>query len=271
MIEIEMFLNDMQSNNCSPTTLVAYRHHLNDIFNFVGSLDKLNQESLRQYRQSRKDVKPVTLGYYLISLRSFLRWAIKNNLNVMNPELIEVPKTHDRKLTFLDSKQLSSLLSQPKSLRDYAILQVLFSTGIRVSELVALDRDFDLDSGELTILGKGGHCRLVFLSKTAVLALKNYLATRHDSEKALFLGKGRLSVRSVQSQVAKYARMAKIPFKVSPHVLRHSMATDLLRGGADLRSIQELLGHKSIATTQIYTHVTNESLQKVFRDCHSNL
>jgi len=274
MNEITTFLNDMRSNNCSENTLISYKHHLNDIFNFIGSLENLNQESVRKYRLQKTNIKLSTLGYYLISLRSFLRWLLRNGYNVMSPEMIEIPKVHEQKLIFLNSSQIKLLVNLRKSVRDQAILEVFFSTGMRVSELVSLNRDFDVSCGEITILGKGKRCRLVFLSNAAIKAIKNYLKSRIDTNSALFVNKHnskRISVRSVQVLIKDMAIKAKIPFLISPHTLRHSMATDLLRGGADLRSIQELLGHRSIATTQIYTHVTNQSLKRVFNQCHSNL
>jgi site-specific recombinase XerD len=201
----------------------------------------------------------------------------------MSPEKIDLPKLEDRQVKFLSGDQVDRLLNSPslstiQGKRDKAILEVLFSTGLRVSELTKLDRDkIDLDRREFGIIGKGGRARVVFLSTRAADWLKKYLAERLDHYKPLFIRhkgkmdvatpdeKMRLTCRSVQRLIHKYAHKIKLPIEVTPHVLRHSFATDLLMAGADLRSVQEMLGHKNISTTQIYTHVTNKQL----KDIHS--
>lgn len=205
----------------------------------------------------------------------------------MAPEKIELPKTESRSLKFLDRDQLERLLAQPdvsteRGLRDKALMETLFSTGLRVSELCRLNRDqINLERGEFGVIGKGGRARVVFLSDRAIIWLEKYLAKRTDQSKALFiryagnaqaiqnLEKLRLTSRSVQRILEKYVRAARLPVKATPHVLRHSFATDLLMNGADLRSVQELLGHKNVSTTQIYTHVTNAQLRDVHKAFHS--
>lgn len=229
----------------------------------------------------------VTQNYYVIALRSFLRYLIRKDLPVVAPEKIELPKTQSRSLKFLDRDQLERLLAQPdiskeQGLRDKALMEMLFSTGLRVSELVRLNRDqINLDRKEFGIIGKGQRARVVFLSDRATLWLQRYLEKRSDNFQPLFIRYAgnqnptvngeqmRLTSRSVQRAVIKYVRKAKLPVAATPHVLRHSFATDLLINGADLRSVQELLGHKNVATTQIYTHVTNAQLRDVHKSFHS--
>jgi site-specific recombinase XerD len=255
---------------CSPLTIRNYKHYLDRFINYLhnvhiheGILD-INSEVVRTYRvylSELTDGKGGTLGrktqgYHVIALRSFLKWLIKNVDRLLN----------------------SPTLSTIQGKRDKAILEVLFSTGLRVSELVKLNRDqIDLERKEFGIVGKGGRARVVFLSGRAAEWIDNYMKNRDDHYKPLFIRhkgskdpsqsdeKMRLCVRSVQRMIKKYARKIKLPVEVTPHVLRHSFATDLLMAGADIRSVQEMLGHKNIATTQIYTHVTNKQL----RDIHS--
>ena len=229
----------------------------------------------------------VTQGYYVIVLRSFLKWLIKNDLPVLQPEKLDVPKHKEHSLKFLNKEQMERLLNQPllstkEGLRDRTIMELLFSSGLRVSELVALNRNqIDLTTREFGIVGKGGRSRLVFISKHAASFIEKYLRSRNDTLTPLFINhikrnglivsedSSRLSCRSIQNIVKKYVRKAKLPVEATPHTLRHSMATDLLRAGADLRSIQELLGHKNISTTQIYTHVTDARLREVHDKFHS--
>ncbi|MPN16245.1 Tyrosine recombinase XerD [bioreactor metagenome] len=232
-------------------------------------------------------MKLVTQGYYIIALRSFLKWLIKNDMKVMQPEKLDVPKVKDHSLKFLDETQMHRLLNQPlnsekNGLRDRSILELLFSTGLRVSELVSLNREqINLRTREFGVIGKGGRSRVVFISRQAAEWVDKYLKSRVDQYKPLFIRdlrpkeialddeKVRLTSRSVQRLVKKYVRQANLPVAATPHTLRHSMATDLLRSGADLRSVQELLGHKNIATTQIYTHVTDARLREIHEKFHS--
>jgi site-specific recombinase XerD len=214
---------------------------------------------------------------------------VKNDERVMAPEKIEIPKTEDRAVKFMTGEQMDRLLNAPSlssiaGKRDKAILEVLFSTGLRVSELIKLNRDgIDFKRREFGIIGKGGRGRLVFLSARAAEWLELYLKARRDTYKPMFIRhKGtkapdkegesmRLSARSVQRMVKKYVAKIKLPVDATPHVLRHSFATDLLMAGADLRSVQEMLGHKNVATTQIYTHVTNKHLKDVHEGFHGKI
>lgn len=289
--KIEDFLDYLAvERNCSALTQRNYRHYLYRFLSWLGSynsnldLAHLAVKDITKYRVhlSRLESKPglflsrATQGYHLIALRSFLKFLIKRDVPALAPEKIELGKSESRSLKFLTTEQVERLLSAPgvsgeRNLRDKAILEVLFSTGLRVSELVGLNREMvDLERREFGVIGKGGRPRVVFLSKRAAKWIKAYLDKRQDQEKALFASKsGRLTVRSVQRLVGKYCRKAKLPIQITPHGLRHSFATDLLMGGADIRSVQEMLGHKNIATTQIYTHITNQQLKKVHEQHHS--
>lgn len=299
---IRRFLEHLEiERNCSRLTMVKYEHYLERLENFLTTdlkiekptLSDINSENIRKFRLylSRQpgvygDMKMVTQGYYVIVLRSFLKWLVKNDKKVMEPEKLDVPKNSDHSLKFLNDDQIDRLLAQPlvstpAGIRDKALLELLFSSGLRVSELVSLNRDqIDLKTREFGVVGKGGRARVVFISKQAALWLERYLRERTDKLKPLFINyskrrglistdeKSRLTSRSVQYIVKKYVRQAKIPVAATPHTLRHSMATDLLRAGADLRSVQEILGHKNIATTQIYTHVTDARLREVHEKFH---
>jgi len=299
---IEEFLEDLEiARNCSPLTLRNYRHYLGRFSlwlkkNFPkAKLTSVNLEIIKKYRlflarfiaPNGTPLSRSTQAYHLIALRSFFKWLIKNDWKVLAPEKIDVPKMPERSLKFLTTEQVSRLLAQPKishprGLRDKAILETLFSTGLRVSELVKLNRDqIDLKRREFGVVGKGGRARVVFLSASAAKWLGRYLATRTDSWKPLFIrlpGKNspaimdgekmRLTARSIQRIVKKYVRKAKLPVDATTHTLRHSFATDLLMAGADIRSVQEMLGHKNIATTQIYTHVTNRQLRQIHEVFH---
>ena len=288
--------------NCSRLTIIKYRHYLEKLNSFFiddlkiekPNLSVINLESVRKFRiyLARQpglhgDLKSVTQGYYVIVLRSFLKWAAKNDFVAMAPDKIEVPRNKEHSLKFLNAEQITRLLNQPLlstpiGLRDRAILELLFSTGLRVSEMVALNRDqIDLKTREFGIIGKGGHARIVFISHEATTYIDRYLKSRTDKVRPLFINflkrnsivynenKSRLTSRAVQYLVKKYTRQAKLPVDATPHTLRHSMATDLLRAGADLRSVQELLGHANIATTQIYTHITDSRLREVHEKFHS--
>jgi len=259
-------------------------------------LSQVDIEKIRKFRlwlgrqKGRRGLQMslVTQGYHAIALRSFLKWCSKMKIPALSPENIDVPKSRSRELAFLSPGQVSDLLNSAngakiKDLRDRAILETLFSTGLRVSELVKLNRDkINLERGEFSVIGKGGRARVVFLSKRAIEWLNKYFAKRKDYYKPVFIRVGgkkpevvtpdekmRLTSRSVQRLVEYYRLKSGIPIKITPHGLRHSFATDLLQGGADLRAVQELLGHKNIATTQIYTHITNRELREVHQRAHS--
>jgi len=291
---IEEFLESLEiERQSSPLTIRNYRHYLRRFSEWLkenfpqAKPSSLNLSIIKKYRvflarfigKNGRSLAPVTQSYHVIALRAFLRWLIKNDYRTLAPEKLDLPKTESRSIKFLTTEQVERLLAQPQiskpqGLRDKAILEVLFSTGLRVSELVKLDRDqIDLKRREFGVIGKGGRARVVFLSHRAVKWLKRYLASREDSFRPLFIryagrGERRLTARSIQRIVKKYARKAKLPVAVTPHVMRHSFATDLLMAGADLRSVQEMLGHKNIATTQIYTHITNRQLRDVHEAFH---
>lgn len=260
------------------------------------TVQSVSFESIRQYRlflsrfmdKHGITLKRVTQNYHLIALRSLLKYAIKRNIKVISPEQIDLPKGESRSIKFLEREQIERLLNMPEistidGLRDKAILETLFSTGLRVSELVKLNREqINLERKEFGVIGKGRRARVVFLSDSACEWIKRYLDSREDDLLPLFIryaGKTpdshdttgesiRLTARSIQRLVEKYVKKARLPVKITPHGLRHSFATDLLSNGADIRAIQEMLGHKNIATTQIYTHITNPQLPQL-RTIHS--
>lgn len=245
----------------------------------------LNRQSTGSLKKSGATLKRKTQNYYLIALRAFLKYLAKREVRSLPAERIELAKMPDHALDLISPAELNRLLTAPKgsdlmALRDRAILETLFSTGLRVSELCALSRDIDLKSDELSVRGKGGKIRLVFFSDAAKRAIKEYLAARKDMDDALFVSFNRkkkndakatfgLDRRSVERIVKQYAIKAGVSKKVTPHTLRHSFATDLLNNGADLRSVQMLLGHANIATTQIYTHVTDRQLRDAHKKFHS--
>ncbi|PIV62255.1 hypothetical protein COS12_03035, partial [Candidatus Roizmanbacteria bacterium CG01_land_8_20_14_3_00_33_9] len=234
------------------------------------------------------ELKRQTQNYFLVALRSFFKYLTRQKLKVISPEMIELGKTRDRNLRHLTKEQMQRLFQAVETsdiigIRNRTILEVLFSTGLRVSELVGLNRDqVNLRTCEFGVIGKGGKARVVFLSKNAKDWLQKYFDKRNDPYRPLFLRysgpkandelndeKQRLSVRSIERMIEKYRVMAGIPIRIGPHILRHSYATDLLYNGADIRSVQEMLGHKNIATTQIYTHITNARLKDVHEKFHS--
>jgi site-specific recombinase XerD len=227
-----------------------------------------------------KELKRITQSYYIIALRNFLKYLIKNDIEVLSPDKIELPKIARRQIEIIEYSELERLLNAPdtknlRGLRDKAILETLFSTGLRVSELCNLDRYINLSHGEVTIRGKGEKLRVVFISDTAKEAIKNYLDKRGDTLDKLFIsltknGKpiGKITSRAVQRLIDFYKRKAGITKKITPHQIRHQFATDLLMNGADLRSVQELLGHSNISTTQVYTHITNKQLKDIHEAFH---
>lgn len=294
---INKYLSHIEvERNYSKYTIRNYKHYLKVFKEWFEDkyeqeyIGRLTAEMVQDYRlhlsrhenEKGKRRSVTTQSYYVIALRAFLKFLAKRGIKSLSAEKVDLPKGENRQIKFLNREQVERLLRIPDvsdelGLRDRTIMEVLFSTGLRVSELAKLNRDqIDLKSKEFGIIGKGRRARIVFLSDRAVEWLKRYLSTRDDQFKPLWLrysGKKvevvtsgeslRLSVRSVQRMVEKYRKMAGLPIKVSPHVLRHSFATTLLSSGADLRSVQEMLGHKNVATTQIYTHVTNPQLKKI--------
>lgn len=281
----------------SPFSVRNYDFYLQRFINLmkITSFKEITPPLVRRYKLllSRltdargKPLKKATVNYHLIALRTFLRYLIlQEDLKAMPPDKIELIKTEETKIRMLNEAGLFGLLEQPnlqkpQGLRDRAILELLFSTGLRVAELVSLNvNDLNFKSGEIVVLGKGKRVRVVFVSKRAEWALKAYLSRRQDEFRPLFIRfkggktsdpKGedlRLTTRSVQKLVKFYARKAGLSLEPTPHTLRHTFATDLLRAGADLRSVQEMLGHKNVATTQRYTHVTNPQLKAVHRKFH---
>ncbi|MDP1709494.1 MAG: tyrosine-type recombinase/integrase [Candidatus Komeilibacteria bacterium] len=262
--------------------------------------NRITAEMVRGYRlwlnrytdpRRRQQLSAKTQNYHLIALRSFLKYLAKRDIPSLSAEKIELAKQQMREVDFLDNSDLERLFNAPTQtkateiikLRDQAILETLFSTGLRVGELTKLKREqINLNRDEFTIRGKGGKLRIVFLSPRAKTALKKYLDKRQDVEPELFIAHDRarraqsrkeknnsnLTPRSVQRLVSKYARAAGLTKEITPHTLRHSFATDLLQNGADIRAVQTMLGHASITTTQIYTHVTNRQLKDVHHAFH---
>jgi len=289
----------------SVKTVSNYDHYLKRFLEFakIKNAEDINENVMRNYRlwlnrqtggnnrATGETLKKKTQNYHLIALRAFLKYMAKRGVHTLSPEFIELAKVGERHLDLISQDELRRLLEAPekenkgkdpdnlKSLRDKAILELLFSTGLRVSELCSLSRDIDLRADELSVRGKGEKIRVVFLSPQAKGAIKRYLDKRTDVDDALFVkidGKERaekeelaLTTRSIERIVKEYAIKAGISKKVTPHVIRHCFATDLLSNGADLRSVQMLLGHANIATTQIYTHITDGQLKKIHKEFHN--
>ncbi len=281
-------------------TVINYERYLNRFLDYSKKEDPadITDEVIREYRlwlnrlsvklaNGKTDtLKRKTQNYHLIALRAFLKFLAKKGIATLAPERIELAKVPERSLELITTEELNRLINGPsgsdiKDLRDRAILEMLFSTGLRVSELCSLSRDIDLRSDELSVRGKGEKVRVVFLSDSAKDAVKAYLAKRGDMDEALFVqlqgpikkntAKNdtlRLTSRSMERIVKYYAIKAGISKKVTPHVIRHSFATDLLHNGADLRSVQALLGHANISTTQVYTHVTDKHLRDIHKKFH---
>lgn len=283
-------------------TVENYERYLTRFFEFgkIKSVTDITDDSIREFRlflnrqsgvkvrgQVSATMKKNTQNYYLIALRVFLKYLMKRDIKAISPERIELAKIKERSLDLITNEELERLIKgAEKNLRDKAILELFFSTGLRVSELASLNRDLDLSKDEFPIRGKGEKIRVVFLSDNAKDAIRSYLKNRKDMEEAMFIreanfgdtknkksGKsvtqGRLTTRSIERLVKHYAIKAGISKKVTPHVIRHSFATDLLSNGADIRSVQMMLGHSNIATTQIYTHVTDKQLKEVHKKFHS--
>jgi site-specific recombinase XerD len=270
-------------------TIENYDRYLNSFLSFA-KIDKpqgITDEAVRNYRlwlnrqttSTNNTLKKRTQNYYLIALRGFLKYLVKREIKSLPPERIELAKVSERSLDLISIDELGRLLDAPntkdlKGLRDKAILELLFSTGLRVSELCSLSVDIDLKKDEMSVRGKGDKVRVVFFSEAAKQAVKDYLAKRKDMSEALFTslsrqGDKRLTARSVERIVKHYAIEAGITKKVTPHIIRHSFATDLLQNGADLRSVQMMLGHSNISTTQIYTHMTDKHLRETHKKFHN--
>ncbi|MCW9054958.1 MAG: tyrosine-type recombinase/integrase [Candidatus Pacebacteria bacterium] len=271
-------------------TVENYDRYLRRFFEFakVKTAQDITEDKIRRYRLelNRAGLNRRTQNYYLIALRQFLKYLVKRGEEVLPPDTIELAKETGRDLNLISSVELERLLKAPKgsdlkALRDKAMLELLFSTGLRVSELCNLSRYLDWTRDEISVRGKGGKVRPVFISPDAKVAVEKYLKERTDTDEALFIYLGRgasraeahsgslqLSTRSVERIVKHYAVKAGIDKRVTPHTLRHSFATDLLQNGADLRSVQALLGHANIATTQVYTHVTDVHLHNIHKKFH---
>ncbi len=288
----------------SPFTIRNYRFYL---LKFAAWLRKFYPEielpdvtskllkTYRVYLAQHKNGKgeylsPVTQGYYVIALRSMLRYLLRQDYEVVSPERLELPKGKEHSIKFLDFDAVSRMIEAAdtttiQGLRDRVLMETLFSTGLRVSELVSLNKTtINLESREFGVMGKGRKIRVVFLSAVAAQWIERYLRERNDHYGPIFIRhsgktpaiddpkaseKLRLTTRSVQRIIGKYGRLAHLPYSITPHVMRHSFATDLISHGAGLREVQEMLGHKNIATTQIYTHVTNPQLKTVYEKYHS--
>jgi len=283
--------------NRAARTLNNYNRYLDKFIRWLADYLKkreveakdITEDNIRKYRvylnrsmESGIPLKKITQDYHVIALRGFLKFLGKHQINIPAPDKIELGKTHRKEIEFLEKNEVERLLAAPKGnslekLRDKAILEILFSSGLRVSELTSLNRDnFSMQKNEFTVSGKGDKRRIVFLSEDAQKALYMYLKKRQDPDPALFIRHHRtknqadlrLSVRTIQRIVKKYATRAGITKDIHPHTLRHSFATDLLQNGADIRSVQALLGHSSISTTQVYTHITDKHLREIHQEFH---
>ena len=303
---IEDFLEHLEiESGRSRKTIENYRLYLERFLMIVQEIlnkddvrpDEITKEVLRKYRlrlnrlgseQGDEDLKVITQSYHLIALRGFLKYLVRRDIKSLDPSLVDLPRVTRKQVTFLHFDEVEEMLEQidlstESGLRDRAIIELLYSGGLRVSELVSLNRDsINLERREFMVRGKGSKDRPIFISQSAAYRVQDYLDARTDSLPALFLNNSRnlqtadtsgnyrrITARSVERIVEKYARLAGITKHVSPHTLRHSFATDLLMNGADLRSVQSMLGHADISTTQIYTHVTDAHLREVHEKFHS--
>ncbi len=275
--------------NRSPKTIENYDRYLSKFLEWskIKNPSEISEESIHKFRvvlsrQIGQQGTPMghrTQNYYVIAMRGFLRFLMKKNIESLSPEKIELSKTKDRTIDFLTIEEVREIIDSARGeslsqKRDRAILILLFSSGLRISELTGLNRNqINLEKREFSVVGKGSKIRIVFISEEARDVIQEYLEKRIDVDPALFIrivknpqsySELRLTPRSIQRMIKKYTVKAGILKKVTPHVLRHSFATNLLQNGADIRSVQSLLGHSSISTTQIYTHVTNEKLKEVY-------
>ncbi len=284
--------------NASQRTIVNYDHYLKRFVDFTQDIDpgKIDYDLIRRYRlhlsrysdpKTGVHLKKITQNYFLIAIRAFLKYLAKRDISSLSPEKVELSEADARPLKVLDNESLERLLQTPipndiSGLRDKTLLELLFSTGLRVSELASLNREtINIERREFSVIGKGNKIRVVFISDEAALWLERYLQNRRDQFKPLFIRfqgridpsedgeKMRLTSRSIERIVEKYVKKAGLSIKATPHTLRHGFATDLLMNGADIRSVQEMLGHSNISTTQIYTHVTNKHLKDVHQAFHS--
>lgn len=288
----------------APKTIENYRYYLErfdllseDILKRSLEPQDITMEFMRKFRirlnreiseKNNQRLSTITQSYFLIAIRGFLKYLARRNIKSLDHSLIDLPKVTRKQVTFLHYDEVERMLEiipedTETGLRDRAIMELLFSGGLRVSELVGLNRDsINLERREFMVRGKGNKDRPIFISKTAAERIKDYLAARHDALPALFLNNSRnlntldtsgnyrrITARSVERLVSKYAKLAGITKHVTPHTMRHSFATDLLMNGADIRSVQSLLGHSNISTTQIYTHVTDQHLKEVHEKFHS--
>lgn len=282
----------------SSATAGNYNHYLERMIEFNGDIDVANitSEFLRKYQlwlnryvnDNGETLSTITQSYHLIALRGFLAYLAKRDIASLSPEKVQLPKTARRQVTFLTPEEVFRMCDSvpndgaPQHLRDIAVIELLFSSGLRVSELAKLDRDhINTKRREFMVRGKGQKDRPIFISPRAAQIIEDYLATRTDSLRPLFINYSRnnatstsgdfrrLSDRSIQRMISKYSKLAGITKHVTPHTMRHSYATDLLMNGADIRSVQSMLGHSDISTTQVYTHVTDQHLKEVYDKHHT--
>jgi site-specific recombinase XerD len=280
---LEKYMYYLQyEKNVSPKTIENYSLWLNRFLEFCGDIDiaKVNRMQLLDYRMAlhKNGLNVRTINYHIVAIRAFLKFVLKNDIDCISPDKLELAKTPPREVNYLDDKEIGRILAAPleytkddiQQARDFAVLQFLYGTGLRVTELIFLQKkDIKLDSNQFSVVGKWSKLRSVFATKSAIDALRKYLKLRIDTSPYLFISLSRngfwehLSRNSIEEIVRKYAKLWGIHKKVTPHTLRHSFATTLIKKWADIRAVQTLLWHASITTTQIYTHVDDKYLQKV--------